>query len=443
MNIASILTDSKKLTYVLGAAIALMVFLAFIFILRSSLSTTGTASADLTVWGVFDDPTLFNDAINAFQKANKNIKVTYKVLQPQDYEQTLLNALAAGTGPDVFMMHSTWLPKDIDKIIPVPDTAPGSKAPLMTVRQFQDTFVDVAAADLINGGKIYGMPLYVDTLALYYNKDMFATAGIAVPPKLWTDFLDDVKKITTYDDSHNITRSGAAMGTAQNINRGTDILMMLMLQSGVQMVAPDGTQATFAQSVDGANVGDIALQFYTNFANPQNTAYTWNDNMHYSIDAFAAGETAMMINYAHQIPTLRAAAPRLNWAVAPIPQTTAVDARTYGDYWPLVVSRQTKSPDAAWQFVYYMTAGDGNITYLNAAGRPAARRDLIDQQKSDPDIGVFAEQALTARSWLQVDNVAIEKIFADMIDAVNLGRQSIHDALSSAEAKVSVLLAGR
>ena len=151
----------------------------------------------------------------------------------------------------------------------------------------------------------------------------------------------------------------------------------------------------------------------------------------------------MMINYSHQIAALRTAAPRLNWAVAPVPQVTAADVRTFANYWPLVVSAKTKSPNEAWQFVYYMTAGDGTIAYLNAAQRPAGRRDLIDQQKSDQDLGVFAEQALAARSWLQVDNVAIETIFADMIDSVNLGKQTLPDALKAAEAKVSILMSGR
>lgn len=450
MNISSILTDSRKLTYIMGGAIALMVLIAFVFILRNSFSSGGTVSASLEVWGVFDDNLAFNDAIKAFEKANKNIKINYKVFTPQDYEKAVIDALAAGQGPDVWMMHNTWLPKDINKIQPMPATINGSKTPLMTVRQFKDTFVDVAAADLINGDKIYGLPLYVDTLALYYNKDMFATAGIAQPPQTWTDFQDDVQKITTYDASRNITRSGAAMGTARNINRGTDILMMLMLQSGVQMTDTDNVQATFSRSVDGQNVGERSLEFYTDFANKGRGAdvngklvYCWDDSMHYSIDAFTGGETAMMINYAHQIPVLRAAAARLNWGVAPVPQASLVDSRTYADYWPLVVSKNSKNTDAAWQFAYYMAAGEGTVPYLNAVARPTARRDLIDQQKIDPDLGVFAEQALSARSWYQIDDVAIEAIFADTIDAVNLSGQTFQEAIRAAEAKVSVLMSSR
>jgi hypothetical protein len=55
-------------------------------------------------------------------------------------------------------------------------------------------------------------------------------------------------------------------------------------------------------------------------------------------------------------------------------------------------------------------------------------------------LGVFATQALTARSWFQVDNIAIETIFADMIDNVILGRLTIRKALQEAESRVSVLM---
>jgi hypothetical protein len=61
-------------------------------------------------------------------------------------------------------------------------------------------------------------------------------------------------------------------------------------------------------------------------------------------------------------------------------------------------------------------------------------------KKSDTMLGVFAEQSLTARSWYQVDSAAMEKIFADMIDAVNLRRVSPRDALRDAEAKASLLM---
>ncbi len=442
MNISELLTDSRKLTYILGGAIALMVFITFIVILRNfGGGTGGGAAVTLEVWGVYDDPSTFNAAITAFQQANKDITVHYQVIPFANYENQVVNALAAGQGPDVWMVQNTWLPKHKNQLTPVPTAnVPGTNAPVMTIKQFQDSFVDVAYNDFVSGGSIYAMPLYVDTLALYYNKDLFGSAGIALPPKTWNDFLDDVKKLTAYDTSRNITRSGAAMGTADNINRSMDILEMLMLQSGVQMTNTDNTQATFALSVDGQPVGERALQFYTDFANPAKEVYTWNSTMDYNIDAFAAGKTAMMLNYAYQLPTIRQKAPRLNLGIASAPQINATDARNFASYWGLAVSLRSAYPLEAWEFVQYMTAGAGAVPYLNAAARPTGLKALVDQQKNDPDLGVFAAQALTARSWYQADPQAIDAVFADMINAVNRGQQSVSNALRSAESKVSVIM---
>jgi len=443
MNIAAFVTDSRRLVYVLAGGIGLLVFITFIFILQNFGGTSGGGDVTLQVWGVFDDRTSFDAAIKEFQTANDGIVVQYTSVPFAGYEEKLINAIAAGTGPDVFMIHHTWLPKHIDKIRPLPEQFPGLKEPLMTVRQFRDTFTEVAYSDLVNDNKVYAMPLYVDTLALYYNRDMLSSAGIARPPATWTDFMDATRALTQYDASRNIVRSGAALGTARNINRATDILMMLMLQSGVRMTDAENSQAIFSRSVDGQPVGERSLQFYTDFANPSKEVYAWNDTQDYNIDAFAAGRTAMILNYSHQIPVIRAKAPRLNFGIAAVPQASTADARTYANYWPLTVSLRSQHPYEAWRFIHFMTAGNGAVAYLNATGRPAARRDLIEQQRSDPDLGVFAEQALTARSWFQARNDAIETIFADMIDAVNFGRQSAKEAIKEAEAKVSVLMSGR
>jgi multiple sugar transport system substrate-binding protein len=420
------------------------VFFAVLFIVRNAGNVGGTGGSSdkitLQVWGVFDDRSAFDEAIKSFEKANPAIHAVYRNVDYATYEKTVIDALAANQGPDIWMMHHTWLAKHQNKLAPLPESFPGRTEPLMTLRQYQEKFVDVASTDLVRDGKIYGMPLYIDTLALYYNKSLLASAGIATPPETWADMLEQVTKLTRRDANDTITLAGAALGTARNVNRSTDILMMLMLQSGVQMTDDAHTSATFSRSVDGQAVGERSLQFYTDFANPRQEVYTYNDSQDYSIDAFVAGKAAMMINYSHQIPVLQSRAPRLDWGVAPVPQATTVSARTYANYWPLVVSASTQHPNEAWALVYHLAAGDGTISYLNASNRPAARRDLIKQQQNDPLLGVFAQQALTARSWYQVDSSAIEKIFADMIDAVNLKRVSPRDALRDAETKASLLM---
>lgn len=398
-------------------------------------------SVTLQFWGTFDDSDFYEQAIGDFSRANPGIRIVYRKFNFEDYEKELINSFASGTGPDIWLMHNTWLPKHWDKIQPLPQKIEGEDEPIFTIKDFQDQFLDVTSADLTFGGVIYGLPVYVDTLGLYYNKDLFNTAGITSPPKTWEDFNDAVRRLTVIDGRGNITRSGATIGTAGNINRSTDILSLLMLQSGVKMITDDFSAASFGRAVQSEKVGEVALQYYTDFANPTKSIYTWDDRQHYSIDAFTQGQAAIMFNYSHHIATIRSRAARFNFGTAKVPQINGTPvAVNYANYWAPTVSKQSKDAVIAWKFLVYLSSAQGARYYVTASNRPSARRDLVEQQKNDPDLGVFAEQALSARSWYQVDSSAIETIFAEMINDVNFGRSSIAESLSAAENKVNVLM---
>lgn len=433
--------DRTKLL-IIGIVVGLIVIFGLFFLVFQNLGGTALPQeVTLQMWGVFDDPSYYQEAIRQFEAQNKSVRVIYRSFNFEEYESQLLNSFAAGTGPDIFLMHNTWLPKHINKIQPLPAQIPGRDEPLLLFKDFQTQFVDVAVNDLTRNGQIYGLPLYVDTLGLYYNKDFFNTAGITSTPKTYEDFNADVTKLSQVSNQSRINRSGAALGTARNINRSTDILMMLMLQSGVRMTDANNSRATFSQSIDDRNVGQVALQYYTDFANSTKQVYTWNSQQDYSIDAFINGKTAMMFNYSHQIKTIRDKAARFNFGVAPVPQiSSSPKSVAYANYWAPTVAKQSTHPNEAWQFLVSLSSKDGVSAYINASQRPSARRDLIELQRNDPDLGVFAVQALSARSWYQIDNAVIETIFADMIEAVNFGRNTVRDALQAAENQVNVLM---
>lgn len=432
--------DNKKLIVILVGGIAVLVFLTIILILRN-VGGGGGQRVAVEFWGVFDDRTAFDKVIRDFQSQNPNVAVVYRQFSFEDYEREVVNALAAGTGPDIWLVHHTWLPKHIDKLMALPESIKGLEQPLMTFRDFQNQFVEVAVEDLTLNNQIYALPLYVDTLALYYNRDLFNSAGITAPPKDWDEFNSVVEQLTKTDASGNIVQSGAAIGTSGNINRSTDILMSLMLQSGVRMTDIDNTSATFSRTVNNTPVGEIALKYYTDFANPNVTTYTWDNSRHYSIDAFVEGGAAMMFNYSHQAEILNQRAARLNYAIAPMPQISPTDIRNYANYWAVAVSKNSLVSNEAWRFVSYLISREGVSSYLAQTTRPSARRDIIELQKNDLRLGVFAIQALTAKSWYQIDNSAMESIFAEMIDDVNFGRLSVREALQNAEAEVNVLMA--
>ena len=163
--------------------------------------------------------------------------------------------------------------------------------------------------------------------------------------------------------------------------------------------------------------------------------------MPYSIDAFYQGKAAMMINYSYNIDTIRAKSPYLNFGIAPVPQIKNRDFDiNYPNYWALTVSRNSKYPEAAWQFILYLSQKENLKKYSETAKRPVSRRDLIEWQRENPDLGVFANQALSAKSWYQIDSQAIETIFADMVESVVLGAETINQALDKAADQITILM---
>ena len=434
--------DKNKLI-IFSCVVALVVGLIGFFIYKG-LSKPPPEKMTLQFWGTFDDGSYYEDAIKGFKATNPNVNIVFRQLPYGEYHDALVKAFAANAGPDIFMIHNTWLPQNYNYVQPMPDSIPDYNKPdeQFTFKKFQEIFTDVAVNDLTVDQTVFGVPLYIDTLALYYNKDLFNTAGITTPPKTWEEFVKDIPLLTKKNSQGNITQSAAAIGTAKNINRSIDVLSLLMLQSGARMTNDANTSATFAEPISGFQAGQQALEFYTDFANPAKTdRYTWNDQLDYSIDAFANGKTAMMFNYSHHLATLHEKSLRLNFGVAMMPQPVDAKIRVdYANYWGLVVAKQSKHPVEAWKFLTHIRRTDEIIPYINISQRPPARKDLIDKLRNNPEFGVFAPQALTARSWYQVETATIESLFAKMIDDVNFNRATIRAALDEAQNKVNVLM---
>lgn len=426
--------------YLIVGVLIFAVFILLFFLVFGGIGKEGER-VDLEFWGVFDESSAFDETIRNFQRLYPGINIRYVSFPFEEYEKAVIDALAAGRGPDIWMIQNTWLPKHKDKLTPLPQD---NKDLNFKLFNFQQDFVDVAQNDLVYNGQIYALPIYIDTLALYYNKGLFNSAGISQPPKTWDEFNEAVKTLTRINDKGNIDLAGAAIGTARNINRSADILMFLMMQSGAEMVDRQRNEATFADSIGFQPVGEVALEYYTDFANPTKSVYAWNNNLFYSIDAFVTERTAMMFNYSHQIPVIRAKSPRLNFDVALMPQAQGASTRVdYASYFVPVVSAVSENKESAWKFLIYLSSREGSLSYLRKSLRPTARRDLIDLQRTDPDLGIFATQALSARSWYQIDPGAIERIFADMIEDVVFRRATISEALRAAEDRVTVLMQQR
>lgn len=395
-------------------------------------------NAELIMWGLWDDSNLMDKYISEFRKQYSNIKIEYRKLTPQEYETELINALAENRGPDIFAMHHTWYSKHKNKLEPMSEE-------IMTLKDYKDRFVDVVYDDFVVDDKVYGFPFYTDTLALFYNKDAFNDAGIVNPPKTWQEVQQIVPRLTKLDQFGNFIQSGIALGTGDNINRSPDLLAVLMLQTGAQMTNPnDYTQITFnrsrSQSGQDINPAELALEYYTDFANPRKTVYNWNSTLDNSIDAFYEREVAMMITYSYQVEAIKAKAPRLNFAVAPLPQVNLDSGlANYANYWGYGVSSQSQYSDEAYTFLKFMTEKEQSQEYFLNTKRPTPRRDLIEVQSQDLDYGVFVNQILQAKTWRQPDNNTVDRILIEAINNVNLGLFSYSRAMSQAQAQIQAL----
>ena len=81
--------------------------------------------------------------------------------------------------------------------------------------------------------------------------------------------------------------------------------------------------------------------------------------------------------------------------------------------------------------------------YLKISNRPPALRSLIQKYADHPELGVFAKQALSARSWPEIDKKAVSEIFSGMIKAVISGQLDATAAASQAEQQVTDLMKAR
>ena len=422
-----------------SAIVVIILLLASVFfgILPGSRQSK-PSQVTLEFWGLFDDSAIWQPIFDAYKKNNNTVAFNYVQMNPDTYEQDLIEALASGKTPDIIMFRSSWLAKHGNKISSLPEA-------MMTLRNFQETFPDVATVDFVSQNKIYALPIWTDVLAMFYNKDLFNTAGIATPPKTWDDFIKAVQKLSARDKYGNLTKSGAAIGMANNVNNAADILSLLMLQAGTKMISDDGTEAAFDKSITAGNStykpGESALRFYTDFTNPKSSAYTWNDKLPNSFDAFTLGQTAIIFDYAVNIPRLKQKAPNLRLGIAPVPQLTgAAKVVNYADFWGYSVPLVSQNKDAAWNFLVFLTTKDINKYFSNIVSRPGSRRDVIGEEQTDPNIGVFSEEMLAATNWYRVDPAAVDNVFKDMINSVVLENAKPADAISDAAAKITFLM---
>ena len=181
----------------MAAAISVGALLLPLAAACSSSSSGGSSSGvTLTYWASNQGTSLENDKavlqpeLDKF-KAQTGITVNLQVIGWADLLNRILAATTSGQGPDVLNIGNTWSASL---------QATGAFLPFdsATMSQIGDKsqFLSLSATGAAGQDPV-GLPVYANAYGLYYNKKMFAAAGITNPPTTWDELISDGQKLTT------------------------------------------------------------------------------------------------------------------------------------------------------------------------------------------------------------------------------------------------------
>lgn len=193
---------------------------------------------------------------------------TYKIIQdsnPADYDTRLTTQLSGNGGPDLFWVSAQRAAQLASKgaMLDITDMLSKSDHPAAKVSDYFET----ALEPFKNNGKIYGLPWIMQPIVLYYNKDMFDSAGVQEPDANWNwdKFLDAAKKLTVDNNGKHPGESGF---DAKNIKQwgftlnGWPPVQMFIWQNGGDVIAPD-----FSSSPIDTPEAKAAIKFYADLVN--------------------------------------------------------------------------------------------------------------------------------------------------------------------------------
>jgi len=322
----------------------------------ASQAKQGPVTISFMAWGDPEELAVWQQIVDDFQAANPNIKVNVEVSDWDSYWTKLKTLLAANTPPDVFAMDA---PLYLDyqsrgvllNIQPYIDKTPG----------FLDGFypVTLEAYKLPDG--YYGLPRDFQTVVLYYNIDMFNAAGIAYPTVDWTydDFRTAAKSLT-------IDKNGD--GTIDQWGFTSDLWdMELFWSEAIWSWGGEVINADHTQTLVGEPIAREAWQFMYDLMFTDKSMPDTNTSGQYGGDLFQAGIAAMTTIGHWAVPGY--ATVEFKWDVAPMPISPSGGRATSVNSAGFVVAKDSKYPDASWEFIKYCLSqtGQARLTELGLA----------------------------------------------------------------------------
>ncbi|MFC8833147.1 ABC transporter substrate-binding protein [Streptomyces griseoincarnatus] len=406
-------------------------------------SSAGGGSNDspkeLTYWAsnqgasIEADKKVLQPELDKFEKQT-GIKVKLEVVPWSDLLNRILTATTSGQGPDVLNIGNTWsaslqatgglLPWDDEQFEKI-----GGK----------DRFVDSALGSTgAQGQPPAAVPLYSMAYALYYNKQMFADAGIDAPPATWDEFVVAGKKLSK-DGTWGTAIEGS--NPSENVHHA----YVFAKQHGADFFTADGKPDFTGDGVVTAVKQYVDLMAKDKVIAPGNAEYAQNQ----SVSDFAKGRTGMLLWQSASANLKSQGMSEDAYGIAPVPVQSGtpgpgkqVNSMVAGIN--LAVFRNTDNLDGATEFVKFMTS-DAEQKILNTAysSIPPVKAAQADPAFNTPANAVLKDTlGKSAVALPQVPDesqfetavgTAVKDLFADAAAGRPVTTDSVKAALTKAQ----------
>jgi multiple sugar transport system substrate-binding protein len=404
---------SKRITAVLAGATTLSLVLAACGNNGGdSSSSSGQAVKSLSILDYYNndpDKSLVQKGLDSCA-SKLGISIKRETVPGDTLIQKVLQQASSKTLPDVLMLDNP----DVQQI-----AATGALAPLNDLGLNADGVIKGMVDATSYQGKLYGLAPVTNTIALFYNKDMLAEAGVQ-PPKSWDELKAAAKKLTKPG------RYGIAFNANATYEGSWQFLPAMWTNGG------DETDLTSPQNAE-------ALQLWVDLVqsgSASKSVINWTQGD--AKDQFVAGKAAMMVNGPWQIPALQTT-PNVKWDVVQFPvnkvgQTPV--APLGGEAWTVPLNKDQAKQQKAADYVKCLNSDENELAWAKARFTLPTRTALLDQYvKEVPSMKAFGEQVVNARArtgklgdkWPDA-----AKVIYQAIQLALTGKSSAQDAFKKA-----------
>lgn len=302
-------------------------------------ASNAPVTISMMMWGDPAELDVWKQIVADFHTANPNITVNVDVSDWDSYWTKLKTLLSAGTPPDVFAMDA---PLYLDY---------QSRGVLLNLQPYLDKNPDMLKGvypQTLEAYKtpdgMYGLPRDFQTIALFYNKDMFDAAGVAYPTGDWTydDLRNAAKQLTITDSDGKVTQFGIYSDLWD---------MELIWSEAIWAYGGDIINADHTKTLVGEPQALQAWQLFHDMMFVDKSWPTTTTASEYGDDPFLAGVAAMTTIGHWVVPSYSEVS--FNWDVAPMPKGPAGQATSVNSA-GFVVGKASKNPDAAFEFLKYV-----------------------------------------------------------------------------------------